>query len=97
MRVAETRAGEMVGYAYIYCRPNVAGISVLVRRDHRRHGLAQRLVDDVFKFLPRGMGVETWVAGFNRASLAAMAAVGRVLVRIIEDQGRRVYGFARTT
>ena len=97
MRVAKTRAAEMVGSAHIDCRPKVVGISILVRRSHRRHGLAQRLVDEVFEFPPRGMEVETWVAGFNRASPGAMAALGRDLVRIIEDQGRRVYGFARTT
>lgn len=94
-RVAVTGQGEVVGYAGVYRRPHVMDLSVLVHRDQRRHGLGRELIARVFQALPSGTEVEAWVAAVNETSLRAMPAMGFVLDRTIEDQGRKVRVYTR--
>lgn len=95
VRLAETREGEVVGCAGVCRRRDVADISVLVHSAYRRRGVGGRLVEQVFDALSTGLEVEALVGARNEASLAAMPAMGFVLDRLVEDQGRTVHVFTR--
>ena len=97
VRLAETTDGEVVGYVGVCRHAEVVDISILVQRSYRRRGLGRRLVEQVFDDLPAGLKVEAWVAASNAASRAAMPAMGFVLDRTIEDRGRTVYVYGRTS
>jgi GNAT superfamily N-acetyltransferase len=94
-RVAENDDGQLAGLATVTRFEAGFELSVMVAARFRRRGLARQLVEAVLGPLPAGTTVEAWVAEWNRASLAALQALGFRPTRIIEDGRERVHILTR--
>ena len=93
--IAETEAGEMIGYIGVYEHLQVVYSSILIASAYRRVGVGKQLVESVFEQLSKGLVVEAWVGAFNEASLAVMGRFGFTLDRTLTDSGNKVHIFIR--
>ncbi len=95
--IAETEAGEMIGYIGVYEHLQVVYSSILIASAYRGVGVGKQLVEAVFAQLSKGLVVEAWVGAFNEVSLAATGRFGFTLDRTLTDRGKRVHVFIRKT